>query len=172
MWHEHSRPDRDLYIKVLEENMDSDDKIRHFNRRREMEVKNYGQLYDYGSIMHFGKKYFSNNGKDTLRVANTVEYECQGEPMLGQHSSLSVSDAIKLNQMYNCPESGYGVPGYLKVHIREGIELSLKNIYSGARQHVQVTAVDSSGKYLTYETEIRFITSRVTKWNQWIDFGA
>ena len=50
--------------------------------------------------MHFGKDYFSNNGKDTLRVANSVEYDCQGEPMLGQRSSLSVSDAIKLNQ--NC----------------------------------------------------------------------
>ena len=91
MWHEHSRPERDLYVEILEENINPDDYIRHFNWRREMEVKNYGQLYDYGSIMHFGKDYFSNNGKDTLRVANSVEYDCQGEPMLGQRLSLMQS---------------------------------------------------------------------------------
>ena len=83
--------------------------------------------------------------------------------MLGQHESLSVSDAIKLNQMYNCPGSGYGVPGHLKVHIRDGIALG--NRYS---VYVQVTAIDSSGKRSTYITEIK---RGETTWNQWIDFG-
>ena len=169
MWHEHTRSDRDMYIEILEENIDPDNHISHFNQRKEFEVKNYGQIYDYGSIMHFGKDYFSNNGKDTLRVADTLEYACQGGPVLGQRSSLSVSDAIKLNQMYNCPGSGYGVPGHLSVHIRHGVALSLKNAYSN--MYVQVTAVDDNGKYMT---ETKYIKQSVekTELNQWIDFGA
>ena len=175
MWHEHTRPDRDLYVEISEENIDPDDLIHHYNRRKEFEVKNYGQIYNYGSIMHFGKDYFSNNGEDTLRVANTLEYACQGGPVLGQCSSLSVNDAIKLNQMYNCPGSGYGVPGHLKVHIRRGVALSLKKAYSSNNiMYVQVTAVDNNGKHSTYTTETQYIRQSVkeTEWNQWIDFGA
>ena len=170
MWHEHTRPDRDLYIEISEGNIDPDDLTRHFNQRKEFEVKNYGQLiYDYGSIMHFGKDYFSNNGKDTLKVANPTEYDHQRHPLLGQRASLSVNDAIKLNQMYNCPGSGYGVPGYLKVHIRKGVALNLKWRFSNT--YVQVTAVDNNGKHSTKVKYIKDINEE-TEWNQWIDFGA
>lgn len=171
MWHEHTRPDRDKYIDILEENIDPDQFIQHFNRRRAFEVEYYGQYYDYGSIMHYGRDYFSVNGNDTLRVANKLEYGCQGEAMLGQHESLSVSDAIKLNQMYNCPGSGYGIPGHLKVHIRRGIAL-LHPYPSGTYQYVRVTAVDGKGKHSTYRTEVKRITTDIADWNEWIDFGA
>ena len=83
MWHEHSRPDRNRYIDILEENIDHDQFMQHFNRRRAFKVEYYGQYYDYNSIMHYGKDYFSVNGNDTLRVADTLEYGCQGEAMLG-----------------------------------------------------------------------------------------
>ena len=43
MWHEHSRPDRDLYVEILKENVDPDNVLRNFNRHKEFEVKNYGQ---------------------------------------------------------------------------------------------------------------------------------
>ena len=176
MWHEHTRPDRDLYVEILKENVDPDDLLRNFNRRKEFEINNYGQtVYDYASIMHFGKDYFSNNGEDTLSIANAPEYNCQGEPALGQRASLSTNDAIKLNQMYNCPGSGYGVPGHLKVHIRHGIALNLKSstTYSNY-MYVQVIAVDNNGKYSTYTTDAKVIMqwAEETEWNQWINFGA
>ena len=121
--------------------------------------------------MHCGRDYFSVNGNDTLRVANKLEYGCQGEAMLGQHESLSVSDAIKLNQMYNSPGSGYGIPGHLKVHIRCGIAL-LHPYPSDTYQYVRVTAVDGKGKHSTYRTEVKCIITDITDWNEWIDFGA
>ena len=133
----------------------------HFNHRKALEVEYYG------SIMHYGKDYFSINGNDTLRVANTLEYGCQGRVELGQRSSLSESDVIKLNQMYNCPGSGYGVPGSLKVRIRHGIALTNNRWYS-PEQYVQVTAVDNSGKRSTYKTDIKHVSVDVTNW---IDFG-
>ena len=109
------------------------DLLRNFSRRKEFEVKNYRQtVYDYASIMHFGKDYFSNDGKELLSIAKAPEYACQEDPARGQRASLSANDVIKLNQMYNCPGSGYGVPGHLKVHIRHGIDLNLKG-------HTQVT---------------------------------
>ena len=171
MWHEHSRPDRDRYIDILEENIDPNKLVQHFNRRRAFEVEYYGQYYDYGSIIHYGKDYFSINGNDALSVANTLEYKCQREVVLGQQSSLSVSDAIKLNQMYNCPGSGYGVPGHLKVHIRRGIALGYSYSYTPS-QYVQVKAVDNNGKSSTYTTEVKHVSVDVTNWDQWIDFGV
>ena len=39
-----------------------------FDKRGDNESTSYGYAYDYGSIMHYGKDYFSDNGKDTLRV--------------------------------------------------------------------------------------------------------
>lgn len=168
MWHEHTRPDRDKYIDILEENIDPVQLVQHFNRRREFEVEYYGQYYDYGSIMHFRNDYFSANGNDTLTVANSLEYGCQGEAMLGQRSSLSVSDTIKINQMYNCPGSGYGIPGHLKVYIRHAV--GLKSSFPS--HFVQVTAVDSSGKRSTYNTKSKPVSLDITSWNQWIDFGV
>jgi hypothetical protein len=75
--------------------------------------------------------------------------------------------------MYNCPGSGYGVPGNLKVHIRRGIALNLKMSYSN-KMYVQVIAVDNNGKHSTYTTKYKYITELAgeTEWNQWIDFGA
>ena len=86
---------------------------------------------------------------------------------------ISMNDAIKLNQMYNCPGSGYGIPGHLKVHIRHGIALNLKRSYS-SNMYIQVIAVDNNGKHSTYTTNVKKITQWAgeTEWNQWINFGA
>ena len=90
----------------------------------------HGQFYDYGSIMHYGEDYFSENGNDTLKVGNGAEYDCRGQPVIGQRLQLSESDVAELNQMYNCPGSGYGVPGILRVHIKNGIQFELSNGYN------------------------------------------
>ena len=167
MWHEQSRPDRDQYIEILEENIEPD-KLRNFNRRKTFQVDYHGQFYDYGSIMHYGEDYFSENGNDTLKVGNGAEYDCRGQPVIGQRLQLSESDVAELNQMYNCPGSGYGVPGILRVHIKNGIELS--NGYNYPTAYVNVTAVDDSGKHSTYLTR-SIGRNRSPTWNQWIDFG-
>ena len=56
----------------------------------------YSFEYDYASIMHYGKSYFSKTkGKPTLspRMSGIK---------LGQRKALSVTDCLKVNDLYGC----------------------------------------------------------------------
>lgn len=55
-----------------------------------------GTTYDYGSIMHYGAKTFSKNGKPVL----TPRYDPHG--LMGQRNGFSRLDIWKLNYMYGC----------------------------------------------------------------------
>lgn len=53
LYHEHSRPDRDNYIIVNDNNIRAD-KEKEFKKYSEVYVNTYGVDYDYSSIMHYG----------------------------------------------------------------------------------------------------------------------
>lgn len=53
--------------------------------------------YDYGSIMHYGKAYFSKNGSDTI-------VPVQPNVDIGQRVSLSPIDILAVRKLYNCPD--------------------------------------------------------------------
>uniref|UniRef100_A0AAF5I0M6 Metalloendopeptidase n=1 Tax=Strongyloides stercoralis TaxID=6248 RepID=A0AAF5I0M6_STRER len=71
--HEQCRYNRDLYINVIENNLNDGGKLncQMFNRNI---VTDYYQPYDYGSIMHYGLYVFSINGGKTL-VPRLPHYE-------------------------------------------------------------------------------------------------
>lgn len=56
----------------------------------------FGQSYDYGSVMHYGKNAFATN-----RNQPTITPKQSGVT-LGQRSGLSNIDLAKLNAMYKC----------------------------------------------------------------------
>jgi len=89
LFHEHTRPDRDNFITV---NWDNIVNGKSFN----FDVLNAGvdQLgpYDYGSIMHYGEFFFSDNGRMTIQAPDGVE--------VGQRNALSVGDADAVDTMY------------------------------------------------------------------------
>lgn len=65
------------------------------------ELKSFGQPYDYGSIMHYGPKYFAKNRKVyTIRARDPSIH-------IGQRDELSEFDIRKLNILYNCDQSKY-----------------------------------------------------------------
>ncbi len=72
MAHEHQRPDRDKYITVIEDNIDSWlTRARDFNKKGKSFGNTYGP-YDYRSRMHYkatahGKKDAKGNKKTTIR---------------------------------------------------------------------------------------------------------
>ena len=85
-WHEQSRPDRDNYVKINWENV-TKDYLLNFDKRNSWEVDHQASGYDYGSIMHYGMKFFVNpncTNCTTIDVSNSEEYSRQGEPMIGQ----------------------------------------------------------------------------------------
>ena len=60
-------------------------------------MSDYGVPYDYGSIMHYGKTFFSMNGDTTL-------LPLKEGVQIGQRSILSPSDILQANRLYMCRE--------------------------------------------------------------------
>ena len=165
MWHEHSRPDRDDYIRIISSNIKEDYRYA-FQKRNSFLIDYYGEGYDYASIMHYGLSAFSRSSElRTIEVTNDAEYIWQGQPIVGQRKTLSVSDIIQINRMYNC--RGSGVPGRLQVLIRNAINL-ITNGLPPASPRVYITAVDDKGSNVTKFTNVIHITS----WNELLDFGG
>lgn len=89
LWHEQSREDRDKFIKVHFENIESG-KEHNFNQHI-TDGDDVGR-YDFGSIMHYGKFAFSKNGQPTIE---TLHMES-----IGQRDGLSDADVQAVNFMY------------------------------------------------------------------------
>ncbi len=90
MWHEHSRADRDTYVKVYA-NRIMPDKLHNFN------IEPLQQMvggYDYQSIMHYDKHAFAKHLVDV-----TIEPKQKGVS-IGQTSRLSSGDFLTLGKMY------------------------------------------------------------------------
>lgn len=90
-WHEQSRADRDEYVKVHLENVQEGLEDQFDKRDR---LDDYGFKYDYKSIMHYGAKSFSKNGKPVLEAINPP-----GSPM-GNWDSMSESDIGQTRALY------------------------------------------------------------------------
>ena len=70
---------------------------RNFISYSHYPVDTLNEPYDYFSIMHYGNKAFSSNGKDTM--------QSRGNPYLrfGKRRSLSGVDIKQLTRLYRCP---------------------------------------------------------------------
>ncbi|XP_008335311.1 low choriolytic enzyme-like [Cynoglossus semilaevis] len=91
-YHEHSRSDRDESVTINWENI-IDDKERNFDK---VNTINYNISYDYNSVMQYRNNAFSKNGLPTI-VAND-----DPNRQLGAASSMSDSDYIRVNLLYQC----------------------------------------------------------------------
>ncbi|ODM90479.1 Astacin-like metalloendopeptidase [Orchesella cincta] len=59
--------------------------------------------YNYDSIMHYGKTYFSKNGANTIDVLNNPDAAGNGDN-IGQRDFISEGDMVMLRTKYDCPE--------------------------------------------------------------------
>ncbi|XP_070845720.1 low choriolytic enzyme [Chaetodon trifascialis] len=89
--HEHTRTDREQYITVLPSNI-MEGMERNFK-------KHHGQTfnldYDVGSIMHYGRDFFSANGLPTIVPLGNAKG-------MGQRVKMTKTDIERVRHLYKC----------------------------------------------------------------------
>ena len=72
-WHEHTRPDRDEYVRINEWNIDTRKlPIHNFTKRKRWEANINGGEYDYCSIMH----YSLSAGAKASKIKYSLSLKC------------------------------------------------------------------------------------------------
>ncbi|CAH1643530.1 unnamed protein product [Spodoptera littoralis] len=90
--HMQSTHDRDDYVTVVWDNIQPE-YAYNFLKYGNDSVTNLGVPYDYNSVMHYTRKAYSSNGKDTI-------IPLKENVNIGQRVGLSHGDIMKLNRMY------------------------------------------------------------------------
>uniref|UniRef100_A0A4W3HYC3 Metalloendopeptidase n=1 Tax=Callorhinchus milii TaxID=7868 RepID=A0A4W3HYC3_CALMI len=91
-WHEHTRSDRDKFIKIEWKNVWPGYEHNFLKKP----TNNLKSKYDYGSILHYSRSAFSKNGHPTLKPLLDTH------AIIGQRIRLSEMDLLKVNRLYNC----------------------------------------------------------------------
>ncbi|XP_042567688.1 hatching enzyme 1.2-like [Cyprinus carpio] len=92
-YHEHTRSDRDQYVRINWENV-SPDMADNFKKQN---TNNQNTPYDYGSVMHYGKTTFSiQPGLQTITPIPDKKVE------IGQSQGMSNIDILRVNKLYGC----------------------------------------------------------------------
>ncbi|XP_036118338.1 astacin-like metalloendopeptidase [Molossus molossus] len=100
-WHEHSRADRDRYIRVNWNEVLPGFEINFIKSRS----NNMLVPYDYSSVMHYGRLAFSRRGLPTITPLWAPNAH------IGQRWNLSTSDITRVLRLYDCSQSGPGSHG-------------------------------------------------------------
>jgi hypothetical protein len=95
LWHEQSRKDRDLYIRILWQNIRPG--MEHNFYQHISDGDDIGS-YDYKSIMHYPTWAFSRNAQPTIVARDN-------EP-IGQRDGLSQGDIAAINTLYPSTATG------------------------------------------------------------------
>lgn len=99
LWHEQSRPDRDQFVQINWQNIQS-------GTEHNFDIENWPIAtqtpYDFLSVMHYGQCAFTecqfcNPGCETITVLPPNE---KWQDQIGQNDFLSVVDSLELTEMY------------------------------------------------------------------------
>ncbi|XP_063870776.1 low choriolytic enzyme-like [Scylla paramamosain] len=102
LFHEHTRPDRDQYVRVVWTNIRKD---KHKNfvvpswMRKSPDLVNLGLPYDFGSLLHYGLKVFTiDQERPSMVLRRPHEYT----GLVGQRDAPSRADVARVNRLYEC----------------------------------------------------------------------
>ncbi len=104
-WHEQSREDRDTFVEILWNNIQSGEA---YNFEKHVSDGDDFGPYDFGSIMHYGATAFGKPDPVTGNPMQTIR--TRGGESIGQRDSLSVGDIASAAAMY---------PGTMEGHFEE-----------------------------------------------------
>ncbi|KAM9840766.1 low choriolytic enzyme-like [Aulostomus maculatus] len=91
-YHEHTRSDRDKYVRINWENIHQY-YLYNFEKR---DTNNLRTPYDYNSVMHYGRTAFGKPGTETITPFPDPTLE------IGQREGLSPIDILRINRLYKC----------------------------------------------------------------------
>ena len=94
LWHEHNRPDRNQFIKVMADNIQDNEEDQY-----DIGNNNSGTMtgdYDYKSIMHYRDDCFNIDGKQTFQALSYPGNQHD----IGRTNTLSDGDIEAVNAMY------------------------------------------------------------------------
>ncbi|XP_067231188.1 hatching enzyme 1.2-like isoform X1 [Chanodichthys erythropterus] len=92
-YHEHTRSDRDQYIRI---NWDNIPKESAYNFQKQ-DTNNLNTPYDYNSIMHYGRTAFAiQYGMETITPIPNPSVQ------IGQRLEMSNIDIQRINKLYEC----------------------------------------------------------------------
>lgn len=111
-YHQHSDPDRDYYVTINWENI-APRKERNFRAYEKDHSYPFKVTYDYDSLMHYGRRSFSKNGKETITPKDE-------KAKIGQRLKLSEKDIAKINYLYKCDKDN---------HVRKESEDELDDLF-------------------------------------------
>ena len=92
----HNHADRDRFVEIKWRNIQNES-ISNFEKVDRRKYGNFNTKYDFHSVMHYQRKAFSKNGYDTIVPRNSFNAD-----IIGQRKYLSINDAERINNMYNC----------------------------------------------------------------------
>lgn len=95
-YHMQSSHNRDEHVRINFDNIRNRHRF-NFDKYRNSDASLFGTDYDLDSVMHYGKKYFSKNGLNTIETLNPEDIN-----RIGQRSGMSHGDVERLNNMYKC----------------------------------------------------------------------
>ncbi|XP_067136196.1 astacin-like metalloprotease toxin 2 [Centruroides vittatus] len=96
-YHEQNRPDRDKYVKIFWDNIQSG-KNSQFIKYLLYRVTLFDEL-DYNSVMMYGETFFSKDGHSKTMVATKPGVRLVD---VGNKPGLSKSDIFRINKLYKC----------------------------------------------------------------------
>ncbi|XP_061731795.1 bone morphogenetic protein 1-like isoform X4 [Nerophis ophidion] len=102
-WHEHTRPDRDQHVSIIRDNIQQGQEY-NFLKMEPGEVDSLGEVYDFGSVMHYARNTFSRSVfLDTILPRDDVN---GARPPIGQRLRLSKGDIAQARKLYKCARCG------------------------------------------------------------------
>ncbi|EDO49949.1 predicted protein [Nematostella vectensis] len=97
-FHEHNRPDRDRYVKIIFPNIEPGREV-YFRKNSASSFTTHNIPYDYSSVMHYGVGAYSR-----MMSQPTIVPLISGVS-IGQRRGLSMLDVAKVKIHYNCKET-------------------------------------------------------------------
>ena len=94
--HEHQRPDRDLYVRIVWEKIYPEYRS-NFKKQNNPLISEKDFPYDFSSIMHYHTRGFSIDGSETIVPLTAEGIE------IGQRQELSARDVEKARTIYGPP---------------------------------------------------------------------